>query len=228
MMRLAIQLGAVPVPFDLEKFARLRPYLFHLTDEGNIPRIRELKTLEPTSRILEQAARPELVRQRRSEHVRVAVSAHHISVRDQKPLYSGNIWYEGGWQFEDLVEFLNQHVFFWPGTSQGPATPSGVRYMKRYESEQPAILRIGFQSLTAANRNLVPLFCRFNSGAPRCNEHSPNPGGKASRGPHTFLPAHDFGWPPSEVVEVVFRSSVTLPKDSEVKWHRSGQWEPLF
>ena len=216
------------MPFDIERFVELRPYLFHLTEPGNIARIREVKALESTTRILEQAGRLDLVRQRRTEHTHVEVSGRHIAIRDQKPLDPGSIWYEEGWQFEDVIEYLNQHVFFWPGSSQGPALPSGVSYIKHYKPEQPIILRIEFASLLAANPELVPLFCRYNSGAPRCSPGSRNPGRKTSRGPRTFLPAHDFPLPRSKALEVVFNSLVLLPRNSEVKWHQSCRWEPLF
>jgi hypothetical protein len=57
-----------------------------------------------------------------------------------------------------------------------------------------------------ANPNTEPLFCRFNSGAPRVV------GGRRSpRGVTTFQPAGMFAGTPSDVVEVVFERSIVLP-----------------
>ena len=37
-----------------------------------------------------------------------------ILIRDQKPLVSGAIEFEEGWDLMRFVGYVNQHVFFWP------------------------------------------------------------------------------------------------------------------
>lgn len=145
-----------------------------------------------------------------------------VSIRDQAPLQEGHIRFEGGWQMADLLKTLNDLVFFWPGTAAGP-NDYGKRHFERYKAEGPAILRVRFESLVIANPASAPLFCKYNSGSPRCSN-----GQRSPRGPSTFVRESDRDFPPSRVVEVVFRGLVELPEDVEVGEDPSGPWQPMF
>jgi hypothetical protein len=208
--------------FSLGDFARLRPYLFHLTAQANIDRIRRMRRLDSASRILLDAGRPGIVRSKRRRHEVVQIGDDLVYVRDQAPLHQGNTELSDGWSFEDFVQHLNEMVFFWPGTEGGPI-PYGVRHYERYQGEAPVIIRVSTTSVLQANVDTPPLFCRFNSGSPRCTNGRPSP-----RSPLTFRPAGQLDVSAGRVVEVVFNATVVLPPDAQVGAAPSGPWAPLW
>ena len=77
-----------------------------------------------------------------------------------------NVQLDPTWTEGDFIEFLNEHVFFWPGVKLGPIR-YGARLLDHYEEQSPAVIRVCTATLLAENRLLTPLFCAFNSGAPR-------------------------------------------------------------
>jgi hypothetical protein len=193
--------------------------LYHLTARSNVDRIRASGGLVCAADLLRRAGRADLIRRKRKDGVSVLVSGTQVCIRDQKPLHAGNCAFPIGWDFEDLVELLNEYVYFWPGTEHGPSE-YGLRHFKRYEGEDVSILRLRFEDLARANPATGPLFSRYNSGAPRYSA------GKASpRGPDTFRSPNEFGLPPSSVVEVAFRRSASLPGRIEIA--KAGNWAEL-
>ena len=158
---------------------------------------------------------------KRLEHEIVSINGFDILVRDQQPLHEASIAFESGWNFARWIAHVNQHVFFWPGSHLGPIRP-GLNHYRRYASESPAFLRIPTRSLTSMNQVPQPLFCRFNSGAPRYSGGRPSP-----RGSSTYLEARAFDRSDSDVIEVVFRGSIALPSDSEFSNHPGGPWRAL-
>jgi hypothetical protein len=80
-----------------------------------------------------------------------------INIRDQQPLYAGNILLDGGWSFEDMIQSLNERVFFWPGTAYGPIE-HGRRHYQRYADESPIIIRASTSEMYAANPDSTPFF----------------------------------------------------------------------
>src|SRR5262249_16909804 len=159
---------------------------------------------------------------KRFGHEVISVGRRSVLVRDQAPLYSGNADLGGAWSFEDLIEHLNRRVFFWAGTEDGPID-YGRRHFQRYAHEGPVILRLRFGSLQASNPDRPPLFCPYNSGAPRTSY-----GRKSPRGPDTFLAAEYFPGTAARVAEVTFRDHVRLPRDVQMSSHVDGPWAPLF
>jgi hypothetical protein len=166
----------------------------------------------------EQAA----VGTRRRQHKRLNIGGDVVSIRDQAPLHLGNARLEGGWVFDDLVRTLNARVFFWPGTDIGPVS-SGVRHFARYESEGPSIIRIKMADMLAANPDATPLFCKFNSGSPRCTSGKGSP-----RGPSTFVSAENAPFRAAECVEVTFVGGVQLPRETFESSSSAGPWKMLF
>jgi hypothetical protein len=204
-----------------QRYAGLRPYLYHLTDRSNLARIRETNTILPVARLMELAGRADLLRIRRRGHEWLNIGQESILTRDQAPLHEGNVELINGFSFEDLVESINRRSFFWPGTAAGPIS-YGVRHFRRYQKEHPVILKIAFQSLLNMNRGVDPLYCKYNSGSPRCSG-----GNKSPRGPDTFLPAARFNGAPSKVVEVTFGVPIVLPADARVGNRPAGPWRLL-
>lgn len=194
------------MPMDLEHFVHIRPLLYHLTARANLERIKSSATLQPAADLLGHAGEEALVRTKRAESAVVRVNGSRVHIRDQQPLHEGNIAFATGWQFQDFVKHLNEHVFFWPGTPTGPIS-YGVRHFQRYHEEDNVVLVVETEEVLKMAGNPPICFCRYNSGSPRWSGGRPSP-----RGPQTFQRAGVFDGSPSRVVEVVFRGPVKLPQ----------------
>jgi Family of unknown function (DUF7002) len=177
--------------FSHEAFVRLRPFLFHLTHRNNIDVIAQVRTLHCAATVMREAGDVAFLRRKRDVSMNFQSGARLINLRDQQPLYAGNIRLQGGWSFQDVIQSLNERVFFWPGTSGGPIN-HGHRHYERYAHESPIIVRVSTAELYAANPGSDPLFCRYNSGSPRCSNGRGSP-----RGPNTFLSAGEVDFTPS-------------------------------
>jgi hypothetical protein len=208
----------ITMGLDLGLFIERRPYAYHLTALENFRLMSASGFIRSASELIE-SARAGLLRVRRRGHAPIQIGDAKALLRDQDPLHEGNIRFEGGWKMADLVEELNRHVFFWPGTDEKP-NDYGTRHYKRYSrSEKPVIVRVPTASLINANPDLKPHFCQFNSGSPRCV------GGRRSpRGPDTFLPAERFPGTASDVAELTFRGAVRLPAQTEYASTPYGPW----
>lgn len=177
--------------------------------------------MAPAAVLMERANRRDLVRKRRREHERITIGEMEILVRDQAPLHKGNVKLPDGFGYEDLIERINNRIFFWPGTARGPIS-YGVRHFERYRQESPAILRVSLKSLLNANPGAQPMFCSYNSGSPRCSN-----GKKSPRGPDTFVPSAKFGGTPSLVVEVTFETLLIIPPDATIGEAPNGPFDRL-
>lgn len=212
------------MPFTSAAYAATRPSLYHLTAKENLDGIAPGMRLDSAAALLQLAGRGSAIRQKRFRAEWVSVGGRSIQLRDQAPLYPRNAKLTDGWLFEDLLQHLNEHVFFWPGSLTGPVD-AGLRHIQRYQRLTPgrlAILRTKFEDVCRANPTTRPLFCRFNSGSPRWAHGEPSP-----RGPSVFQPASEFSHPPAQVVEVVFASRVSLPADTEWAETLNGPWKQL-
>lgn len=221
-------------PYAVNAFVAARPYLYHLTASANLPFLRADRRLQSAA-LLRAAGRDSLARTKREEMLPLTIGDRIAVLRDQSPLYPGNVALADGWTFDDLLADLNRRVFFWPGAADAPID-YGRRHFARYAApDHPyvsAVLRIPFASLLAANSDNAPLFSRYNSGSPRRNKGQPIP-----RGPETFRYAADFPHPPGHMVEVTFVDAVALPADTALcalpggyrdTDHLHGPWSPLF
>lgn len=208
--------------FTLTAFARTRPYLFHLTAQGNLKGLLHTKTLLPAAVLLSVNGRllPRL--SPRGQHVRVDHDGRTVWIRDQLPLHAGSIVFEEGWDMVRWLGHVDAHVFFWPGTADGPIE-GGRNHFAHYAAEQPALLRVGTSDVLDANLSIEPLFCRFNSGAPRTAN-----GRKSPRGSQTHVRSDGFEGSASAVRELVFAGPVRLPRSIQVAKDYSGHWTPLF
>jgi len=206
---------------DLRRFAQLRPFLYHLTAATNIARILRRRRLETAESLMRVGGRTDLIRTRRLEDCPrvLRIGEDNVSLRDQCPLYEGNIDLADGWTLGDVVSLLNRRVFFWPGDGEGAIRP-GTRHYDRYSDEKPSILRIATVTLLEMNAEIGPEFCRYNSGSPRCVRAVRSP-----RGPQTFVTAARADFPPGQVVEVTFPEGVRLPDLVEIGPTPTGPWE---
>lgn len=216
------------MPFRHDDFFKLRPFVHHLTAASNLPVLLAIGELRSAEALMKAAGQEALVRQRRKTGRHVEIGRARVHIRDQSPLHRGNVKLEDGWSFEDVVALLNRHTFFWPGKEDLPI-PAGRKHFARYKGEDAVVLRVRTAALIEANAGAAPLFCRYNSGAPRCSRGRPSP-----RGSRTFLPAQDFPDPQGEVQELVFPHRARLPvaelqfrRLAEAKWQTVDTDTPL-
>jgi hypothetical protein len=206
------------VPFHIDRFVQLRPFLYHLTNATNVTRVLRVGRLESAARIFRTGKRPHMAIVRRPKSVLVSLGGDTVVVRDQAPLHPGHTALQPGWRFEDLVAYLNNRVFFWPGTEAGPI-PSGLRYYERYASEKPAIVRVATAAIISANPARTPEFCRYNSGSPRSSN-----GVRSPRTAKTFVEGREAAFGAAQVVEVTFCDQAVLPQEVEVGSSPRGPW----
>src|SRR6266571_5249346 len=109
-----------PMALDVNRFAELRPFVFHLTGRENIGRIRAASALDSAAAFLSASRCTHLLSLRRRGHQVVGVGAHRVVLRDQDPLHEGAIAFETDWDLPRFVAHVNEHVFFWPGSATGP------------------------------------------------------------------------------------------------------------
>jgi hypothetical protein len=209
------------MPFTIEDFGRSRSHLYHLTAPSNLQRIRRAMKLVSAAKLMAMANSEDWLTRRRRGHLELAVDGIAVVIRDQDPLHEGNVALQGGWTFVDLIRELNKLVFFWPGNRDGPVS-YGIRHYERYRDQSPVILRLQLSHLVGTNDGVSPLFCRYNSGAPRCSN-----GHRSPRGPRTFVSAGDADFTPGRVVEVVFRDCVMLPEAIEIASRPTGPWRRM-
>lgn len=207
------------MPFTLLRFVTTRPYLYHLTSRRNFGRLLRCRVMHSTAELLRASNDGQWLGRKRGETVTTTVEGERIDLRDQKPLYAGKTLLENGWTFEHLIRQLNERVFFWPGVSGGPIS-SGQRHYERYASEKPVIIRVKTEDLLAANSSATPLFCKYNSGSPRTTQGSGSP-----RGNNTFVECDRAAYAASNVVEVTFLNSVTLPPCIWSSGSPCGPWK---
>jgi hypothetical protein len=203
--------------FTFDQFLCHRPYLYHLTAAANLESIVRTKTLRCTNTLLGESELTQHAFLRRLNHMSVTTTNGVVVIRDQRPLVNGAIEFEEGWDLARFVKYVNQHVFFWPGTAVGPISP-GLNHFERYRAECPAILRLATINVDLNNLK----FSRYNSGAPRCS------GGRCSpRGSRTYLPANEFIGTASKVVEVVASGEFVLRPKIEMSLDVGLTWKPL-
>ena len=207
--------------FTTDQFTRTRPYLFHLTDRDNVSYIRDLRVLHSAAVLMQKAGDRSYLRQKRRTAIQIAIDHRLVSIRDQRPLHAGNIRFHGGHEFEDVIQLLNERVFFWPGTVDGPIA-YGQRHFERYADDQPVILRVSTANLFNANNGASPFYCRYNSGSPRCSKGLGSP-----RGPDTFVTAASANFTAGKAVEVTFLGQVTLPAQVKISNSVFGPWRSL-
>jgi hypothetical protein len=211
------------MPFALDLFARQRPFVYHLTSPDNIDSIRSARRLECAADFIKNSGSDDLLQKQRKPSCYVRASNTNVRLQSQSPLHPGNVAFEDGWSLSDLIACLNGLVFFWPGTESSPNRYGENHFKSRSWSERPIALRVPTAELLESNRGNRPLFCRFNSGSPRCVK-----GRKSPRGPNTFLPADRFEGTLSEVAELVFSGNVHLPDATEFRLSPDCPWRPFF
>jgi hypothetical protein len=199
------------MPLDLQRYAQLRPMLYHITASSNLDCIRLQRMLNSAANLDPDCSSS----WRRCDKV-IRCDDYNVTLRRQAVVMK-NVILAGGWSENDYRVALNSRVFFWPGNQIRPLL-KGRKMLSGHPHQ--IMLRIGFQEICQKNEGNAPQFCRSNSGAPRQNPV----GGRRPRGPDIFLGAEEWSDTRSDVVEVSFAGSVHIPDSAEV-W--DGAWQPL-
>src|SRR5258708_4339893 len=105
--------------FSLPEVIDRWSHVYHLTARDNVRKIKAEGSLLSASTLMKKAGH-DCCDEKRREHLPVTIGGEKCLIRDQKPLHRGNVTLEGGWTFEDLLQALNERVFFWPGHIEGP------------------------------------------------------------------------------------------------------------
>lgn len=205
---------------DINQFIEKRPFLYHLTDARNLPNILTTGRLLSARAILELSNHPDIegfLRTRRPAHSEVAIGGLTYHIRDQRPIsevvLSRSLTHN--WTSGDFIAHLNNRVFFWPTISRLE------RHFKRYETENPVILRFNSSDVLQGN---TAEFCRLNSGATRCSSHWD--GNAPERGQDTFQIADLYLGSPASIAEVTIPIICILPKTIWTSNSPQGIWSP--
>lgn len=191
----------------LDEFAKLRPALFHLTAGQNVERIKSLGMLHSAAELIQTEKRDADISCKRNSSIVINIDGEQIHIRDQSVLYENNCHFSSGFTFGQLVELLNQHVFFWPGNQSGPIK-SGLNHFKRYaKTEDVVVISVPTAEIISANADQSPLVSKYNSGSPRCHPIV----GRSPRGPQTFVDIDQAPFTAGKIVEFVYRGSVRIP-----------------
>lgn len=209
---------------DIQQFINLRPVLYHLTDERNLESILSDRVLKSTERLANKTRatnRATILRTRRPLHIEFKQGESSYHIRDQRPLSVAIVSkaLEKGCTVEDFIYLLNNMIFFW-------AKPQDLQtHFNRYanEGEYPIILRVN--TIELVDINTSPLFCKVNSGGPRCSSYLG--GNPVERGYNTFQFAQEFQYTPSAVREVTFKNQCHLPESLYLGKQPDGRFKKL-
>jgi len=165
------------------------------------------------------------LRKRRKSMLPFSIDNESIVLTDQHPINEKNIAFQENWTLPDLIEAINQRVFFWRGDESGLLKSNQGHFKKHQKGKYNLVfLRLRFHETNIMNAERGPDVCKYNSGAARQNDGKPIP-----RGPKTFIQTSYADFPKGKVQEVVFSSFVDLPGTTEIcsgSWN--GPWRPLF
>ena len=197
------------MPFSLDRFVALRPYLFHLTYNENLPGILEHRRLI-SARQLTDPLDFHVLAKKRAQQARVRTNRGRVTLRDQAPLAFGNVDLSPNFFREDLLNLLNGNVYFWPGANSITPVTMGRNHFRKYRNTASSVMIFRTEDLLRMNG--PARFCRYNSGAPRCSG-----GRKSPRGPETFQTAEFYTGTAATVKEVTWVDSVQLPAVEDIR-----------
>jgi hypothetical protein len=201
---------------NIEKYQKLRPCLWHLTTRENWISMRKQAdggdyTLSSTATLHAQAESPEFeLESPRTSCQPLQLPWGPALIRDQQQLANAEkrLSFPEGWDLGRYCSWLNEYVFFWPGTLDAPSTTAAkkhFRYHLRKTETKLTFLKLDAQKILD-RLEAEALFADVSSGAPSGRKKV------VERKPGIFVSAGEINVP-SDVVEVVFHGSLTLRPD---------------
>lgn len=201
---------------DLAAYAKLRPCLWHLTTRANWIAMRkqadggDVQVL-CTRDLHAQANDPGFaLGTPRAEPQPVELPWGSARVGAQRRLVNAQkrLSFPEGWDLGRYCAWLDDHVWLWPGTADGPSTTPGKKWMK-YQLRQ-ADVPLTFLQIESARLldrlGDAALFTPVGLG-PAASKKTTK-----ALSPDVLVPAGEIGVP-SDVVEVAFRDGLTLHPD---------------
>jgi len=208
---------------ELGTLLKLRPITYHTTGRLNLEFIRDQRAVISTKSLLGRSEHASLLNGRRLTSTTILVNGRRVQIRDQLPLRPKSLLLQDGATLQDYIDELNQRVFFWAGTLNGPVS-SGRRHLEHYSKEgEVFIIRTCLDSLLSANAGRDLFVTQCNSGTARHQNGQP-----VERGPETFCPLKGARFRASAVVELSFVDRADLPLDSEFSTSLAGPWQRLL
>jgi hypothetical protein len=203
----------------LENYQALRPCLWHLTTRDNWIGIRKRAdggnyVLSSTAALHGQAESPGFgLAEPRKVCESLTLPWGTALIRDQAQLVNAEkrLTFPEGWDLGRYCGWLNEFIFFWPGTQDAPTTTAGkkhFRYHLRKSEVKLTFLKLDAEKVLRRHEQQA-LFSQVSSGAPAGRKKS------VARGPGIFVTASEINVP-SDVVEVAFREELSLAQDQVI------------
>ena len=140
------------MPFMLARFVELRPYLYHTTSLANLALILKGLQLKSAATLIQESGRFALLRERRRDAVSLPLHKGTVTLTSQQPLSDGHCDMKGDPEaFANLVQQLNEHVFFWPGTERQMFGAGGGHSKSATGPNSPVTMRFATAELFGAN-----------------------------------------------------------------------------
>ncbi|MDD9799535.1 MAG: hypothetical protein OXU29_03610 [Gammaproteobacteria bacterium] len=174
-------------------------WVIHYTHPDNFRKIKKSGKIKSAWHLMRPSQRKQHAQERRGTCQKIGGAV----LRDQKPL-TRRIQFCDGAKFCQYVEYINQHVFFWPTRYAGSKKREAFR--KKYAGD--CEIRCRLCDLEKANPGKI-LYCRYNSGA------TPRQPEKHKRSRKMFQPLSERKKQP--IVEVVIKGVVKLPPETKYK-----------
>ena len=174
-------------------------WVVHYTGRENFETIKKGGCIKSAWDLMNGAEKKSSATQKREECKPLASGA---VLRDQKPL-TNRIKFSDDMRFHEYVQYLNQHVFFWPTRYVGNNRRHS--FLHKYPGE----CEIWFQLCDSEKENKV-LFSRYNSGA------TPRSPKQHKRSRNMFRPIQ-CRTAKESIVEIVFERSVKLPYNTKYR-----------
>jgi hypothetical protein len=204
---------------DIEKLIALRPYVYHLTDRGNIAFIKSSGKLLSSNQLIDLCNATDktgLKVKHRTGHEPIVIGDQNITLRDQAKINkAAPRSLTDGWTLDQYIYSLNDRIFMWVKDLHL------ANHFKRYANERPVILRFSTESIVNLNEPRIYL-SDLNSGDTRCVSKYRNP---KPRGPYTFKRPDDYPRVPSTVKEFTILNECILPDKFSIGEHPNGNWK---
>lgn len=150
---------------------------------------------------------------------RIQLHNHTVVLRNQRALHPNAVELPTNCSLKEYVGFLNERVFFWPGTSSGPIA-EGIRLLAGHPATLPAVvIRIETKSLIETNEASVFQVATCNTGAAWLD------GSKKSRRSFDLCCAlASYTADPGAIIEISLPGSAILPGSAEYSVGGLDRW----
>ena len=194
--------------------------LYHFIPNEHLEFVKKTRKLFSAAEMLDACKKKKPKRQKREHCITLpsgktkdgTVLPKGIILRDQGKLEEANLAFCPEFRMGDLVEELNKHVFFWPCFPE--------KFAKKYQHN--ALIRCCLEDVKKHNHDKQPLYCPFNSGAPKRD----GDGNKVLRSRCMYQPLNVQCVPAKDIVEVVFQGCVKLPKSCD--YMTPDEWQKEY